>query len=321
MHAQLVDRQYELEARVEEIRAQRARDQPRVDDLTAEMQRLAAVVNTQNRDQAELSGEVLRIRARTAEIADSIASLRFVILNGKQECDKLRSQIVPSPERMKRELAELADMLQHERDTILAHERKSRDLQLKLDSLAQVETEIQRVMRLMKEVEVEMQKSKAAVEHTESIQESHQRAQLTLKELTLKEQQMQRQIQAAQERLQRLQRQHEGKRASIQQARDAALREKAVAELENRSALARIDANRATAADLSERIADLKRRHAEELSGVSSEYAALHRQVQCVRLHVLSCVTHLACSLGTTTGGSSRRCQSRCECCTKLERS
>jgi chromosome segregation ATPase len=76
-----------------------------------------AEINRLNTEQAALQENIHEVKKNTNEMADSVASLVFQIQAQSQDCNVLRSQIVQSPERIKREIVQKSESLEKEKGT------------------------------------------------------------------------------------------------------------------------------------------------------------------------------------------------------------
>ena len=76
-------------------------------------------INRLNTEQAALQENIHEVKKNTNEVADSVASLVFQIQAQSQDCNVLRSQIVQSPERIKREIVQKSESLEKEKGVFL----------------------------------------------------------------------------------------------------------------------------------------------------------------------------------------------------------
>lgn len=88
---------------------------PVVQQLEKEIQELTEQINQLNTQQAGLQEEVQRVKKEATEVADSVSSLKFQIQAQTQDCNVLRSQIVQSPERIKREIVHKSENLEKDK--------------------------------------------------------------------------------------------------------------------------------------------------------------------------------------------------------------
>jgi len=93
-----------LEDKIRRIHVQRQSELPQVEILEDECRELQADLKQRNKLQAKLTHEAKQLKQSSIELKDSIATLRFQKLNVDQEYEKMQSNIVRSPERLKGEL-------------------------------------------------------------------------------------------------------------------------------------------------------------------------------------------------------------------------
>lgn len=94
--------------------------------LEVEIQGLTTEINKLNTEQASLQTSIQNVKKETNEMADSVASLLFQIQAQSQDCNVLKSQIVQSPERIKREIVHKSESLEKEKGALLPYYTKRR---------------------------------------------------------------------------------------------------------------------------------------------------------------------------------------------------
>jgi len=82
--------------------AQREAEMPAILALETENQQHNAAIAELNKQHAQLREECEKVKAGAQECSDKIANDKFQLLNLKQDNDKLKTQIVKSPQRLKR---------------------------------------------------------------------------------------------------------------------------------------------------------------------------------------------------------------------------
>jgi kinetochore protein Nuf2 len=154
----LEDENEELALRLHTIRKARESDAPVVAAIDQEVAGLAEEINTLNHTQAELQKEIRSLKDMATETADKIASEVFSVQTKQSECGKLRSQIVQSPERIKREIVEMGQVLDQEKNNVVLGEKKNKELMARLDALTTAETEVLRGKKLLEECIAELKR-------------------------------------------------------------------------------------------------------------------------------------------------------------------
>jgi predicted nucleic acid-binding Zn-ribbon protein len=81
-----------------------------------------------------------------------------MLMNLKQEVQKLKSRIVYSPEKLVQLIQEMKANLVIEKTAVVNLEKKSRDLQMKIENFTIVEQDIVESKRVLDQVEIEMKK-------------------------------------------------------------------------------------------------------------------------------------------------------------------
>lgn len=91
------------------LQAQTAKEAAEVARLEAECAAAEAELEALNREQAAIRAEGGELKKRSQELKESVAGVGAAVENAKEECERVRGQIVRSPARVRRELATAAE--------------------------------------------------------------------------------------------------------------------------------------------------------------------------------------------------------------------
>ena len=134
----------------------------------------------------------------------------------KQECNKIKSRIVHSPEKLMQIIAEMNTSIQSERVNLAQLEKKSRELQMKLDALTQIEADTTRALNLLEQNDEIVRKRDSLIIQLQDDKETINKKNVYIKDLELKEQQCRRQLTVSQEKYSKLLQQQDQRRSQIE---------------------------------------------------------------------------------------------------------
>lgn len=273
------DENARLQQQIDKIKAERQREQPQVDAIQGEVTQLTAEITEMNKTQATLKANIRKMKDETTSLVDEIASIALQAQTVEQDNMRLKSKIVQSPERMKRDMAELAHSLDVERENTAAIERKAQGLVLAAQTVEAAQTEVNKTMKMAEELSESLSRRKQAEQALEVAREGLQKATRQLQELTTQEQQLAHQLAMAQQRHQRLTQKQEMKRAAATQALEELRKDRGGVEEEAKAARARSAKIEAARGEQRQRQLRLRQAHDTEMAAMRAELRTLKEQV------------------------------------------
>jgi kinetochore protein Nuf2 len=102
----IAERKTELEGELAKIEAERQSKQPLIQALEAEIKELQQNILALNKQQSDLQAEVRTLKEKINEYNNKISNADFLLLQKTQEGSQLRSQVVQSPDKLKKNLEE-----------------------------------------------------------------------------------------------------------------------------------------------------------------------------------------------------------------------
>lgn len=166
-----------------------------------------------------------------------------------------------------------------EKTNLAGLERRSRELQVKLEALGTLETDLSKTQALLETAEQAIQKRRETLQRLQEEQDRVDGQQTALNDLLIKEQQMQRQLTAAQDKLSRLQGQQEQRRQSATARLTALQAEYGQVAEERAKAAAEIDQAERTLKELEMAGAEMLRMHEADLYNLRGDCLVLKDQV------------------------------------------
>ncbi|KAJ1625477.1 Nuf2 family-domain-containing protein [Pavlovales sp. CCMP2436] len=279
-----------LIAEIRAINAQRASEEPRVAELEAENSQLVAHIAELNQQQAGMKEVAQSLKHKWQEIGDQISETKYTLLSAKQENDSLRAQIVPSPEKLKQALTNLAESIEHEKENIGKCHDKLRRHALTSKSLTHAERDVKKVLTLVEETELEEARvDKMGKEHDDC--RAHLKGNdAALHDSTFKEHQLKRQIGSIQERTTRMHKQHNSRKEAAAEAMQTAQKEWQEVEAERQATDESLGASELQLRAESEKMQRLRAQHESEMAHISGKRDKLEQQVHGYHSQILTLI-------------------------------
>lgn len=210
----LEDKNRELAEIVNTLRLQRAEEEPENLKLREQNQQLTAELRELKRTQTSMTSVIDGLKKTKAEKSDKLTNIQFLLMNCKQDCTRLRSRIVQSPEKLQQAISDMTQSVQSEKTSLSNIERRIRDLQSKLDLMQNVDQDVIVCSKLLEDCELEMKKASSAASKVSTEKENIESKAAELREIGIKEQHIKRQLQNIEDKIARLQSQQITRRST-----------------------------------------------------------------------------------------------------------
>lgn len=277
--AKLSKRREELAVRISNVKAKHREDEPATMKLKEEMTRMIQTLRDLKKEQTSLSADLDALKAHKQDVSEKLARTQYLLGNVKQECNKLKSRIVHSPEKLLQIISEMNAGITNEKNNVTQLERKSRELQMKLEALAQLEQELLRTLQGMEALQADLKKKEELLSKVREEREDIERQQILAKDLSIKETQMTRQMAAAQDKLARLHRSQQERRDRVATRLKTLQEEYQVVADDRGRASAKIEQSDKLVKDFEMRMNELRRGHESEIAAMRTECVALKARV------------------------------------------
>ncbi|KAJ3312925.1 kinetochore-associated Ndc80 complex subunit nuf2 [Boothiomyces sp. JEL0838] len=205
-------------------RASRVAETPMVEKKREVVSLLTADLRELKKIQTNIGGEIDALKLEKSQLTEKMNNNTFLITNLKQECARLQSRIITNPEKLKLAIDDMIASVKIEKANVAASEKKSRELQVRIETMDSVEADIENCCDLLLEAEQERKKKRDEQARYQKDAESLQRKQEELRELTMREQQLLRQLESANSKIVRLE-QHHSQRESANEQKFVKLKE------------------------------------------------------------------------------------------------
>ena len=158
-------------------------------------------------------------------------------------------------------------------------EKKSRELQMKMEALGSVEADVSKAVQQLELTDAALKKRSDVLARVQAEQEAIDAQTTAMNELSIREQQLLRQLGAAQDKLGRLQSQQEQRRQQIGQRLKVLQEEYGVVAEERTRVTAKVEQSEKVVKDFEQKMADLRRTHEAEMVNLRSDCLHLKSQV------------------------------------------
>lgn len=277
--AKLSKRREELLARISSIRSKQKEQEPAVNSIKNEMAEMLQTLRDLKKDQTAISSALDSLKSSKQDSTERLAQIQFLLGNIRQECNKLKSRVVHSPEKLLQIIAEMNSSISSEKQNLAAIEKKSRDLQMKLEALASLEQDLLRTLQGLESLGADLKKKDELLGSVQAERDSIERHQIQSKDLAIKETQLSRQIQSAHEKLVKLQGIQLERRAKLAKRLEELQRDYRAVSEERSNAMLKIEQSEKIVKDFETKMSDIKRAHEAEIVAMRGECVALKAKV------------------------------------------
>jgi len=172
-----------LAKRVADMKAQRKREEPVLDQAKAKNKQLTEELRELGRKQNVLAHEVTKVKDEKQLLVKALQDQEYLIQANRQECHKLQPYIVDSPEQLQLVITDLAKSLQREREAVDVAERQCRALQTSSDSFSIVEGDVANCIKLMEDCQRELTRMEECQRKLQRYQEQLHNKESEVKEI------------------------------------------------------------------------------------------------------------------------------------------
>ncbi|KAF9228623.1 hypothetical protein BS17DRAFT_772262 [Gyrodon lividus] len=269
-----------LQHKLNTLKAQRAKDEPKCEELRIENAAITAhLVATKETTQGVVKDiETLKIeKANIILKKENVNSDTALLLDNIQ---RTRARIVQSPERIKRNITIMGTTAIDDKKALAMQEAKARDLQAKITVLTNIEKDVRGCIEQLQTIEKEVQLLEGAHKELADVKDSLDYKTIERSELQMKKERVYRQLTNAQEKLERAQRHAEEKRQASQQTIERLQREYERMDIERRDNDKQVEELRKEADEIEAKIAEHLKKSEAELNELLAEYWKLRHETE-----------------------------------------
>lgn len=289
--AQLEEENGALEADIKDYKEAREKVEPVIQQLEEETLGLMKSINKLNQENSVLRDEIKGTKDNIQEYTDKLANDKFLVLNAQQENEKLKSQVVRSPEKLKRALTTMDEDVVARKEDVEQLAAKLRELQSRHLALEKLDNKLAK--RVAEIGECANDKTRIADIHKESKAKlaAVSREEDSVRELTAAAEHLQRQVNNNQDKLFQLQKTSEQKRYAAQQALDETERKKMELSYSIQQDRSQLDSNQAIIQRKQQEHQWLKSEHDREMSVLRERYSNFADQLKKYHSSLLSAMS------------------------------
>ena len=108
--------------------------------------------------QSGLSGDIETVKADRQTLKDRVSAHSTYMTGLKQDINRIKSKIVDNPERLFQIVKELTQSIAAEKAALAALDKKSRDLQSRIETISGIEQDLGKSVKMMEDVEGEIRR-------------------------------------------------------------------------------------------------------------------------------------------------------------------
>lgn len=183
----------ELTEQLHYLRSQRKTEQPLINELLEENQKMEDQIKALNVEQGAIKTKIHELKQVRQATSDKRDHDQFALLNIKTEIGKLQNLVVRSPERTKKEIKEMGFQLEADKENLIELDSKLQGMRRKIDGLTKTEKDVGKLTKQLREAEEHLTKLKAATKESKRLQGVIAEHNSQMEELMAQEQSLQRQ--------------------------------------------------------------------------------------------------------------------------------
>ncbi|ORY79910.1 Nuf2 family-domain-containing protein [Protomyces lactucae-debilis] len=203
-HEQILADNKELIDSVEEVRANRVREEPHVAKAKQVNEGLTAELYDLKRVEGQTMAEYDRVKGEKAELTERLHQRQVLRQNAERDTAKVKLKIVHSPEQLKQGLLDMSASLKDERQRIEERGLHSRCIGAKADKLGLIERDLDTCIKLYEECVVELHRVEMARKKRSHVEETLDGKRLDVRDLSVRETQLHRQVAINEDKMARL---------------------------------------------------------------------------------------------------------------------
>jgi len=159
-----------LHGKLEQLKQQSAGEVKIIEQVEEECAEIESKIGILNKQQAAIRHESGELKKKANDLKDRNATISIAIQEGQAEEKKLASQIVQSPERVKREMTSATERLENERKESLQLERDAQKMKTCVTNAGKALKDVAKATTALEEVESEVAKFENAQEEIRTAQ-------------------------------------------------------------------------------------------------------------------------------------------------------
>eukprot|EP00455_Lapot_gusevi_P053610 TRINITY_DN8402_c0_g3_i2.p1 TRINITY_DN8402_c0_g3~~TRINITY_DN8402_c0_g3_i2.p1 ORF type:complete len:257 (-),score=67.66 TRINITY_DN8402_c0_g3_i2:257-997(-) len=227
-----------------------------------------------------LNQEAQTYQDQYSQLQERLSEMVSLFSQTRQECDRLRTQIVPSPEKLKKSLAELAIAAETAKRENIQASTHTRDLQSKIEVLDKITNTLVKRVASMEEAHQELQKTKKLSKELKDLQEDIIVNEKAIQERVATEEHLKEQIESIYERNMRMKTQYEFKKRRVQQSLEELQQQRTTVMREQTKDRLKLQSTQSMVQRKQHEIKELKENHEQSMSHMTLRFEKLAQHLQ-----------------------------------------
>ncbi|KAN0105253.1 Nuf2 family domain containing protein [Russula decolorans] len=267
-----------LEAQLAQLKAKRAEDEPKLDDIRQENVSITSQLIAHKETQTRLLKDIESLKAEKSTLVQKKESVCADAALATDGVARVRARVVQSPERIRRTITSMGNTANEDKRAYVSRQATIDELQAKVSALLNIEKDfrasVEQLQALEKETHVLMVSEKVLTDS----RDSHEKQKNERKASLLRAEHMAKQLANAREKIERAQQHIEDKRIANKQAIERLEKEYQNMAIERRDTDKHNEELRAEADEIERKMADHLKRSEAELGELLAEYWALRNR-------------------------------------------
>ncbi|KAL3657928.1 hypothetical protein V7S43_017134 [Phytophthora oleae] len=286
LHEENAALQRELDQLLEEQKA----EEPARLQLEGEVSVLAKEVNELNRQQAVLHDDAIQMKAKHKIMHDAVSSARYSKVEAEEEIERLKGQIVNSPDRVRGELKSIGASLENARDELHQLEEKHAAVKEFIEIYERAEKELARTFTLLDEIKQEMQACKDVKHQVKDAMKRIEDLRFLTGETVTRRQRMEKMVELKKRELDRYIRDARVKDEAASNALQSARNELSKLESVHYEVRQRISQNTDASRKVELKMKEEEAQYQKDLKNLEQMYARLHQSAEYYNGQVLNAI-------------------------------
>lgn len=216
-HDTLLKRNEELKHRIKQIRAERAKQEPEIQRVQDEVEKMTLKMQEHHKDKQALQLNISDIKTRISEKKAKADQLKCAILKSKEDGEKLSQKIVQSPEKVRAEQEHLKEQLCCLKDELERKRHRLSELQEQRKREKQAGLDGEKGLQILEAIQASINKENEILEEKAQLQDKILECRELEREISTKKEQLQQMLSTRQEKLSKMSVQHQSRLRVLQE--------------------------------------------------------------------------------------------------------
>ncbi|KAH9998986.1 Nuf2 family-domain-containing protein [Russula vinacea] len=267
-----------LEAQLAQLKAKRAEDEPRLDDIRQENVSITSQLIAHKETQTRLLKDIESLKAEKSALVQRKESICADAALATDGVSRVRARVVQSPERIRRTISSMGSTANEDKRTYVSRQATIDELQAKVSALLNIEKDFRASVEQLQTLEKETHALVVAEKVLTDSRDSYEKQKNERKGSLLRAEHMAKQLANARDKIERAQQHIEDKRIASQQAIERLEKEYKNMSIERRDTDKHNEELRAEADEIERKMTDHLKRSEAELGELLAEYWALRNR-------------------------------------------